>query len=124
MGNLKMSLDDTTFKDLKRDFDNVLNSTIQNMYSKGSDEASLTIKLNISIKEVEVPDYSMLYQDSMRKTFTPSFTHKVSSVLQIKNEQSGKLGGNYELVYDELEKVYVMKPIENSQQYFEGFDDE
>ena len=48
----------------------------------------------------------------------------ITSVLQIKNEQSGKLGGNYELVYDELEKVYVMKPIENSQQYFEGFDDE
>ena len=69
MGNLKMSLDDTTFKDLKRDFDNVLNSTIQNMYSKGSDEASLTIKLNISIKEVEVPDYSMPYQEAVRKNF-------------------------------------------------------
>jgi hypothetical protein len=66
----------------------------------------------------------MPYQEAVRKTFTPSFTHKVSSVLQIKNEQSGKLGGNYELVYDELEKVYIMKPIENSQQYFEGFEDE
>lgn len=124
MGNLKMSLNDTTFKDLKNDFDNVLNSTIQNMYNKDSDEAAVTIKLNISIKEVEVPDYSMPYQGAVRKTFTPSFTHKVSSVLQIKNELSGKLGGNYELVYDELEKVYTMKPIEDNQQYFEGFDNE
>lgn len=39
----------------------------------------------------------------------PRFDHKVSSVLQIKDEASGRLGGEFELVYDEARKDYVMR---------------
>ena len=42
--------------------------------------------------------------------------------MQIKTEESGSLKGEYELVWDEDENDFVMRPIENGQQSM--FDDE
>ena len=53
--------------------------------------------------------------DDRREIIIPKFDHKVSSVLQIKDEISGTLGGEFALVYDDVREDYVMREIINPQ---------
>ena len=116
---LNLSIESSAFDALKRDFDKVLKRTIGNMQVKESEEATLTLKLSILLKEIEVPNYESDDPAAMRTVHKPQFDHKVSSVMQIKTEESGKFKGEYELVWDEEQQDFVMKPIENGQMSFD-----
>ena len=116
---LNLSIESSVFDALKRDFDKVLKRTIGNMQVKESEEATLTLKLSILLKEIEVPNYESDDPTAMRIVHTPQFDHKVSSVMQIKTEESGKFKGEYELVWDEELQDFVMKPIDNGQMSFD-----
>lgn len=112
---LKLKINSNAFEAMKADFDKVLKRTLGNMQIKESNEATLTLKLNISLTEMEVPDFESASPNAMRKIHKPRFDHKVSSVMQIKTEESGHLKGEYELVWDEEAQDFVMKPIDNGQ---------
>lgn len=119
---LKLNINSKVFESLKHDFDTVLTRTLGNMRIKESDEAALTLKLSIKLTEMEVPDFESAHPNATRKIYKPSFNHKVSSVMQIKTEDSGSLKGEYELVWDEENQDFVMKPIDNGQKTL--FDDD
>lgn len=112
---LKLNINSNAFENLKADFDKVLRRTLGNMQIKESDEATLTLKLSIKLTDMEVPDFDAAYPNAMRKIHKPRFDHKVSSVMQIKTEESGHLKGEYELVWDEEAQDFVMKPIDDGQ---------
>lgn len=119
---LKLNINSNAFENLKADFDKVLRRTLGNMQIKESDEATLTLKLSIKLTEMEVPDFDAAYPNAVRKIHKPRFDHKVSSVMQIKTEESGHLKGEYELVWDEEAQDFVMKPIDDGQRTL--FDDD
>lgn len=119
---LKLNINSNAFESMKADFDKVLKRTLVNMQNKESDEATLTLKLSISLTEMEVPDFESASPNAMRKIHNPRFDHKVSSVMQIKTEESGHLKGEYELVWDEEAQDFVMKPIDDGQRTL--FDDD
>ena len=112
---LVLTLDSTAFSKLKEDFNSILKKTLGNMQVKDSREATLTLKLNISLTDAEAPDFSVPYENAMRNIKKPRFDHKISSVMQIKNEESGSLKGEYELIWDEELGDWIMKPIDNGQ---------
>lgn len=120
--NLVLTLESNAFAKMKEDFDNILKRTLGNMQVKESHDATLTLKLNISLEETDVPDFESPFENAMKTIHKPRFDHKVTSVMQIKNEESGSLKGDYELVWSEEMNDYVMKPIDNGQRSF--FDDE
>lgn len=95
---LVLTLDSNAFEKMKGDFNKILKRTLGNMQTKGSDEATLTLKLNISLTEQDVPDYDSPNPAAMKTIQNPRFDHKISSVMQIKNQESGTLNGDYELV--------------------------
>lgn len=119
---LVLTLDSNAFAKMKEDFNNVLKKTLGNMRIKESNDATLTLKLNISLTETEAPDFDSANVNAMRKIHKPRFDHKISSVMQIKNEESGSLKGEYELVWDEDLEDWIMKPIDNGQRSL--FDDD
>ena len=112
---LVLTLDSTAFSKMKEDFNSILKKTLGNMQVKDSREATLTLKLNISLTDAEAPDFSVPYENAMRNIKKPRFDHKISSVMQIKNEESGSLKGEYELIWDEELGDWIMKPIDNGQ---------
>lgn len=109
-----LTLNGDTFNAMKSDFNQVLRKTLTNMENKGSELAELTIKLKITLKKDTAPDFSRA-EESRRDIVVPKFDHKVSSVMQIKDEVTGSLGGDYELVWDEERGEYVMRKIVSSQ---------
>ena len=112
---LALNINSNAFENMKSDFDKVLRRTLGNMQSKESKEATLTVKLSISLTEAKVPDLDSPSVDAMRIVLKPRFDHKVSSVMQIKAEESGSLKGEYELIWDDESQDFVMKPIDNGQ---------
>lgn len=114
---MELSLKGETFTALKEDFDAVLARTIGNMEMKGADEATVTLKLGISLEKTM--DFS---GDEAKEVTKPSFKHDINSVMQVKDKKSGALTGDYCLVWDEEEKRYVMKRLGDDQ--ISLFDDE
>ena len=106
-----LSLSGDTFNALKSDFNAVLRKTLSNMETKSSELTELTVKLKITLKKERAPGAGL-----PREVVVPKFDHKVSSIMQIKDELTGSLGGNYELVWDKDRGEYVMREIMDPQQ--------
>ncbi len=117
----ELTLNDDTFNTLKADFDGILKKTLFNMQKKDSDVAEIRISLKISFDKEMVPDASVNNMDGQREVVIPKFDHKVSSVLQIKDELSGTLGGKYELEYNKARKNFVMREIISPQTTFDDY---
>jgi hypothetical protein len=112
---LELNLNGDTFAALKSDFNRVLKTTLRNMEEKRGHTAEVTLKLKIELEETQVPNHEIVAYEAMRDILIPAFTHKVSSVISIKDETTGMLFGHYELFFDRNAVEYVMRPIEDGQ---------
>jgi len=112
---LALTMESEAFNGLKTDFNQVLRRTLTNMERKESEQAESTVKLKISLEKDTAPDFREVKYRAERDIVRPTFTHKISSVMQIKCEKSGVLSGDYELIWDEERGDYVMRPIDDGQ---------
>ena len=115
---LTLNLNSEAFSSMKDDFNRVLKKTLANMQSKEGEVAEITMKLKITLEEDDVPDIYCEEGTGRRSIVKPIFNHKVSSVMQIKEEESGSMKGNYEIVYDTDKDEYIMRPIDDGQVTF------
>ena len=108
--DLILSLNEDTFSNLKKDFDSILNRTIGNMEMKGASDATITLKLTVSLDK-----RSMTVGDSVQEFNRPTFKHNISSVMQIKDKATGQLGGEYAMVWDPEEERFVLRQFTGGQ---------
>ncbi len=111
----KMTLDSDIFDQLRTDFNFVLQRLIGNMPEKESNDGSMTLKLDISLDNEYIPNFDENVDGETREIHKPKFKHKVTSSVQIKDEKSGNMDSEMELVMDE-NGCYVLKPIANTTQ--------
>lgn len=112
-----LHINDSAFEKMRSDADMVLQRLIKNMIEKGSMEGKVTITIDISLSQEFIPNRDPKIEGETRRALTPKFSHKVGSVMQIKNEAKGDT--NYdgmELVWDEESGEYILKPIANTEQ--------
>jgi len=109
---MQLSLNGDTFTALKEDFDSILARTLSNMETKGANEATITLKLGVSLEKAMLTFGEDMEQ---KETVKPTFKHDISSVMQVKDKKSGSISGDYELVWDNDEHKYVMRAITNGQ---------
>lgn len=108
---------DSAFEGMRRDADRVLQKLLKNMVEKESLEGSVTIKIDVSLTQEFIQNTDPDIEGETRKVLSPAFTHKVGSMMQIKDEAKG--GINYEgmeMVWDDELKEFVVKPIANTTQ--------
>lgn len=115
---LTLNINSSVFDSMKNDFNSVLKKTLANMRSKQGEAAEISLKLKITLEEDNVPDIYSEDGNGRRDIVKPIFNHKVSSVMQIKEEESGSMKGNYELVYDKDKDDFIMRPIDDGQVTF------
>lgn len=114
---MTLHFDDAVFDKLRGDADQVLQKLLSNMTQKGSTEGKVTITIDVSFIEETVQNMEPDIDGELRLVHTPKFTHKIGSVLQIKNEQKGgMICDGMEMVWDEERKEYVLKPILGGEQ--------
>lgn len=111
-----LDLDSDTLGNTKRDVNFVLQKLIGNMVEKGSTNGSLTLKIDVSFTQEYIPNYDPKVEGESRKINKPSFKHKVTSTVQIKDEKAGSMDTEMELAFDEDSGEYVLQPVANTAQ--------
>ena len=111
-----LDLDSDTLGNAKRDVNFVLQKLIGNMVEKGSTNGSLTLKIDVSFTQEYIANYDPKVEGESRKINKPSFKHKVTSTVQIKDEKAGSMDTEMELAFDEDSGEYVLQPVANTAQ--------
>ncbi len=109
----RMTITSGAFEKMRGDFDKVLQNTLRNMEQKDSDYAEISMKLKITLIRSEVSDGSGAYMT--REILKPRFDHKVTSVMNIKDEESGFFKEECELVWDRESGTYIAVPLDGGQ---------
>lgn len=110
-----MDINNEVFSTMRRDLNKILTGTLKNMTSKGSDEATITVKITLTLDHEDVYNSESECDDDTRDAIKPSVVHKISSVLTIKDEQKGICTGDEELVWDKDLGTYVTRPFSHAQ---------
>lgn len=112
----KLDFDSDTFEEMKRDMNFVLQRLIGNMQEKGTNEGSMTLKIDVTMVREHIPNYDPDVKGETREISKPQFKHKVTSAVKINDEKSGTFNNEMELVSDEETGVYKLVPIANTTQ--------
>lgn len=110
-----LTLESDTMKAFKSDFNTMLRRLLSMMEQQEAEEGTLNAKIVVKLVKDTTRDYQTNGYDGTREITTPTFNHKVGIAMQFKDEKSGTLGGNYEMVWDKELGAYVMVEIDNGQ---------
>lgn len=112
----RLDFDSDTFEEMKKDMNFVLQRLIGNMQEKGTNEGSMTLKIDVTMVEESIPNYDPEIKGETRKVYKPQFKHKVTSAVKINDEKSGTFNNEMELVMDEDTGIFKLVPIANTTQ--------
>ena len=112
----RLDFDSDTFEEMKRDMNFVLQRLIGNMQEKGTNEGSMTLKIDVTIVKEFIPNYDPDIKGKTREISKPQFKHKVTSAVKINDEKSGSFNNEMELVMDEETCIFKLVPIANTSQ--------
>ncbi len=112
----RLDFDSDTFEEMKKDMNFVLQRLIGNMQEKGTDEGSMTLKIDVTMVKEFIPNFDPNIKGESRKVSKPQFKHKVTSAVKINDEKSGTFNNEMELVMDEETGVFKLVPIANTAQ--------
>lgn len=113
----ELHIDDELFAGMREDTDRVLQKLLKNMVEKDSLEGKVTIGIDVIFVQEFILNRDPKIEGETRRVLTPKFSHKVGSVMQIKNEAKGDRNcDGTELVWDDGRGEYVLRPIANTEQ--------
>ena len=98
-----LSIESDCFIELRQEFNSMLQKTIFSMIRRESDDAALTLKLHLRLDHT---------QDSLhRAVIRPDISHKITSAITVKDDLSGRVSGDYELMYDARAERYLLREL-------------
>lgn len=112
----RLDFDSDTFSKMKKDMNFVLQRLIGNMQEKGTNEGSMTLKIDVTMIKEFIPNYDPDIKGESREISKPQFKHKVTSAVKINDEKSGYFNNEMELVMDDETGVFKLVPIANTAQ--------
>ena len=110
-----LTIESDTLNAFKSDFNQMLRKLLSTMEQQEAEEGTLNAKIVVKLMKDQTRDYQANGYDGTREITTPTFSHKVGIAMQFKDEKSGTLGGNYEMIWDKDLNAYVMVEINNGQ---------
>lgn len=96
-----LSIESPCFISMRTDLDAMLQKTVASMLEKSSDEAAVTLKINIGL--FRSSDGSGIIK--------PTITHKVTSAITSRETVDGYVSGDYALDFDEEQERYTMREL-------------
>lgn len=115
--DIRLSLSSPALSGPRENMDSSIRRTVSDMVARRVTEAAVTLKLIIRLDPI-----SISRGDSVDEKWKPSFKHDVTSVLTIKDKESGKRKVDEALVWDDEIKDWVLRPLDDDQTSL--FDDE
>ena len=112
----ELRIEADTFEKLRRDADIVLQRALGTMKEKESMEGKVTITIDIKLVPDFIPNYDPQVKGETRKILKHKFYHKVTSAINIKNEEKGSVNPEMAMVWDEQKQEYVLTYVNNTEQ--------
>lgn len=112
----ELRIEAETFDKLRRDADIVLQRALGTMKEKESMDGKVTITIDIKLVPEFIPNFDPEVQGETRKSLKPKFDHKVTSAINIKNEEKGSVNPEMAMVWDEDKQEYVLTYVNNTEQ--------
>ena len=110
-----LSLSANTFNAFKMDFDSALQRLLQKMDRLQSDSASINCKISVTLTPASERNFDATREGDTVQVMKPSFSHEISTEINVKDKTTGNLSGNRKLVWDDELMEYVMKDIDDGQ---------
>ena len=108
VSSAELRLENEIFDGFRTDMNLIIRELLKNMIARGSEDGKITATIEVAL----FPGYS-----EMGTTLQPQFTHKVNSVLQLKDQKSGVAPcKDMELVLDERTNTYYLQHIKGKPQ--------
>ena len=108
---MDLTIEGEPFDELRKNFDIIIQRLIKNMSDTNSDEAKISITVDVNLNTEFIPEFKDGKRSGGRDIKKPTFKHKVSSSISVKDEESFVRNTEMELVWDEEQDMYVLKPI-------------
>jgi len=112
----ELYLEDETFDEARADFNVVLQRLFKNMLEAQSDEGSITLKIDVTLKSETIENTDPDVDGETRTINITSFSHKATSSVTVKDEMKGSKNPNMELVWDDETKSYKLQYVANTTQ--------
>lgn len=112
----ELRIEADTFEKLRRDANIVLQKALGTMKDKGSAEGKVSIALDIKLMREFIPNFDPEIEGETREILKPKFEHKVTSAINIKNEEKGGVNPEMAMVWDEDKQEYVLTYVNNTEQ--------
>ena len=110
MKQAPLTIESEVFAQMRKDANAMLSEAFKTMGSTGCNAAAMTIKLSIDLSDGFADDKEILTHHAEREITVPKIQHKVSTVMQIKDERKGEIGGaGFEL--DIIDGKYVIRSL-------------
>lgn len=116
----ELRLENEIFDGFRSDMNVIIRELLRNMIAKGSEDGKITATIEVGL----FSEYT-----ETGTTLQPQFTHKVNSVLQLKDQKSGIAPcKDMELVLDERTNTYYLQHIKGKPQMsiydMDGYEEE
>lgn len=112
----ELRIEADTFDKLRRDTNIVLQKALGTMKDKGSMEGKVSIALDIKLVREFIPNFDPEVDGETREILKPKFEHKVTSAINIKNEEKGGVNPEMAMVWDDDKQEYVLTYVNNTEQ--------
>ena len=112
----ELRIEADTFEKLRRDANIVLQRALGTMKEKESMEGKVSITVDIKLVQEYIPNFDPNIEGETRKILKPKFEHKVTSAINIKNEEKGSTNPERAMVWDEDKQEYVLTYVNNTEQ--------
>lgn len=112
----ELRIEADTFEKLRRDANIVLQKVLGTMKDKASAEGKVSIALDIKLVREFIPNFDPEIEGETREILKPKFEHKVTSAINIKNEEKGGVNPEMAMVWDDDKQEYVLTYVNNTEQ--------
>lgn len=103
----ELTLESDTFEQARENFNMLFQRLLKKMEQTGSDEGSITLKVDVETVTDWIPDG----EGGSKEIHKPILKHKVTTAVPVKDSFDGKKDTGMNLVYDEELRRYVLKYV-------------
>lgn len=103
------------FNSMCANFNSILQNTILEMNQRSSDDAVINLRLDLHKRNEFVPAIDAYGNDCSKVVDAFKVEYKFGSVVQVKSECKGRVPDGYMVEYDELQKCFITRKINDTQ---------
>lgn len=104
--------------DLNKEIQRVIQNVYEGKFASGEISLKLDLKIVSGFEEMpRVDEYGEMITETY-KYKKPDFEHKITSTLKQQYKQEGSYSERKEVVWDEIDKKFIVKPIKKPQLEF------